>query len=320
MNIIHTTVNAVVLSFLLMFFTDGITSCRAPEVQAQIKENNYINGTGYDLSAPDEIIDMPDILHEISGITLIDQVSVACIQDEYGTVYIFDLVKKQIRREILFFNNGDYEGITRVGKKFFILRSDGILFEISDDGSSRIEPKIYQTGIPGKDIEGLCYDNKEGRLLINHKSDMGKSSGYKNRSLVYGFDLRSGTVSEKPAYNFDLFAITQFALDNDVISPKKDKNNSGKKKNKPKEAEPDIKLRPSAICIHPVTDKLFVVSAIENKLFIFNRNGTIENIEKLDKDIFNMPEGITFFQNGDMLISNEGQNKRATILKFNYNK
>ena len=149
---------------------------------------------------------------------------------------------------------------------------------------------------------------------------MGKNSGFKNRSLVYEFNLRSGAVSKKPAYNFDLFAITQFALDNDIISPRKDKKKSGKKKNKPKEAEPDIKLKPSAICIHPVTDKLFAVSAIENKLFIFNRNGTIEHIEKLNKDIFNMPEGITFFDNGDMLISNEGQNKRANILRFNFKK
>ncbi len=57
---------------------------------------------------------------------------------------------------------------------------------------------------------------------------------------------------------------------------------------------------------------------MENMLFIISSNGAIEHIEKLDKDIFNMPEGITFFDNGDMLISNEGQNKVATLLRFNY--
>jgi hypothetical protein len=47
-------------------------------------------------------------------------------------------------------------------------------------------------------------------------------------------------------------------------------------------------------------------------------NGTIEYIEKLNPDVFNMPEGIAFFGNGDMLISNEGRINPPTILRFNY--
>ena len=55
-------------------------------------------------------------------------------------------------------------------------------------------------------------------------------------------------------------------------------------------------------------------------LFVFDMNGTIEYMEKLNPDIFNQPEGITFLKNGDMLISNEGQNKNPTLLRFNYNR
>jgi hypothetical protein len=49
-------------------------------------------------------------------------------------------------------------------------------------------------------------------------------------------------------------------------------------------------------------------------------NGTIEYSEKLNPELFNMPEGITFFKNGDMLISNEGKDKYPTILRFNYDR
>ena len=81
---------------------------------------------------------------------------------------------------------------------------------------------------------------------------------------------------------------------------------------------PDLELRPSAIGIHPFTNKLFVLSGMEHILYVFNTNGNIEYIEKLDPGLFIQPEGITFLKNGDMLISNEGRNNRATILRFNY--
>jgi hypothetical protein len=47
-------------------------------------------------------------------------------------------------------------------------------------------------------------------------------------------------------------------------------------------------------------------------------NGTIDSMERLDKDLFAQPEGITFMENGDMLISNEGAKGIPTIVRFNY--
>ena len=85
------------------------------------------------------------------------------------------------------------------------------------------------------------------------------------------------------------------------------------------EKKPIIEFRPSAIGIHPLTNKLFVVSGMEKLLFVFDMSGNIEFIEKLDPDIFNQPEGITFLKNGDMLISNEDKkNNKPTIVRFNY--
>ena len=47
-------------------------------------------------------------------------------------------------------------------------------------------------------------------------------------------------------------------------------------------------------------------------------NGNLEHIEQLNPVIFNKPEGLSFYQNGDVLISNEGQAHQPTLLKFNY--
>ena len=55
-------------------------------------------------------------------------------------------------------------------------------------------------------------------------------------------------------------------------------------------------------------------------MFIFDREGRIMHIEKLNPVMFNKAEGIAFFENGDMLITNEGQSKLPTLLRFNYKK
>ena len=90
---------------------------------------------------------------------------------------------------------------------------------------------------------------------------------------------------------------------------------NGKKGDK---KEIDIEFRPSEIGINPVTNKLYVLSGMERLLFVFNMDGEIEYIEKLDQDLFPQPEGITFMKNGDMLISNDVKNNKPALLRFNY--
>jgi hypothetical protein len=269
--------------------------------------------TGYNLTAPDASFILPDVLHEISGLSNIDATSVACIQDEKGIVFIYDIVKKEIKDQFNFSIDGDYEGIARVDKTLYILRSDGTLFEISNPESKDFDLDYYDTGIPAKDNEGLCYDKDNNRLLIACKSKVGKGDENKDKRLIYAFDLKTKTISKEPVFDFDIKVILQFALNNKINLPtKKDKKDHS--------SEPVLKFRTSEICINPVTKKLFLLSADDHLLFIFNMKGKIEQIAKLNPEIFNQAEGLTFFENGDMLISNEGQDKKPTLLKFNYKK
>jgi len=256
---------------------------------------------GYGLARPDTILILPDILHEISGLTIIDDSTVACIQDEHGIVIIYDISKNEIKNQLNFGINGDYEDIARVGKTLFILRSDGVLFEISDFEIENFNLVFFETGIPAKDNEGLCYDKDNNRLLIACKS----------KRSIYSFDLSTKTLSAEPAFTFDVDALIKFAHKNNI----KLKTRKTKKDLFP---EPILKFRTSAICINPITKKLFLISAEDHLLFIFNIDGRIEHIEKLPHKIFIQPEGLTFTNNGDMLISNEGKDKSPTIVRFDY--
>jgi uncharacterized protein YjiK len=266
---------------------------------------------GYNLTSPDMFFILPDILREVSGVTYLGSNSFACIQDENGVLFIYNTLKSKLEKQFTFNIDGDYEGIARVDKTIYVLRSDGTLFEISDYESKDFRLDIFFTKIPSSDNEGLCYDPDNKRLLIACKGKTDKGSD--NRRVIYGFDLKSKTLSNDPVFNFDLKDIKQFALDNKINLPVS-------KKKKGKIIEPVIKFETSAICIHPLTKRLYLISASDRLLFIFNVNGTIEHIELLDPYIFNNSEGISFFENGDMLIANEGQGKSPTLLRFNFKK
>lgn len=269
--------------------------------------------TGYNFKDPEASVILPEILHEISGLTFVDSNTVACIQDENGILFLYDFVNFEIKEQFTFGPDGDYEGIARVADTIYVLRSDGMLFEIRDYGSKEPKSDSISTGIKAKNNEGLCYDEANQRLLIASKGKIGKGREYKNLRAVYNFELQTKTLATTLLYQIDLPAVKQYAIEKNVslaaISTKKKKKDEG----------PNIKFNTSAISIHPVTKQLFMLSADDKLLFILSPEGHMDHIESLDPKLFIKAEGITFLENGDLLISNEGEDKKPTLLQFDYN-
>jgi hypothetical protein len=265
----------------------------------------------FDLTSPDRVYLLPHDLREISGITRINDSTIACVQDERGTVFMYDINKNRAISHFDFAPAGDYEDIARVGKILYVMKSNEVLTRISDFNSADIKTETYPLGIPGKDIEGLCYDKKNNRLLVVPKVTPDEDSENKNNRYIYGFDLGTMKLIKGPAFSFDLKIIRKFCMENNLKVPMKSKK-------KGKKEEPDIEFRISAIGIHPLTNKLFLISGMEHLIFVFDMNSNIEYVEKLDPTLFPQPEGITFMENGDILISNEGRNGSATLVRFNH--
>lgn len=266
---------------------------------------------GYNLSAPDRVYILPKKLKEISGITEIDSSRIACIQDEREIVFLYDLNSGQINRKMDYGYKGDYEGITRVDSTLYILRSDGEITEIKNFETDKSVRSNFPSGIPWKDDEGICYDPTTNYLLITTKEIPRKGSDNRDKRFIYGFNLTSKKPLPEPVFTIELSAIDSFALANTIKVPMKDKK-------KGKSKDPDIRFLVSDLAIHPVTGKLFLLSSADKLLFVFNTKNEIEYIGKLKPDLFMQPEGITFMKNGDMYISNEGQKKSATLVRFNY--
>jgi uncharacterized protein YjiK len=289
-----------VIAFLM------VSSCKTGKYENQRIE-------GYDFKSPDVTLLMPDILHELSGITFIDSTTVACIQDEKGILFFYDITKNEICSQVKFYSKGDYEGIARIEDTIYVLRSDGLLYEIADIKADNVIVTPYITEIPSKNNEGLCYDNESKMLLLACKENSGKGNLSKDKRYIFGFNPISKRLTTEPVFTFDIGRLKKFAKTSNIDLPVK-------KLKKGQAAEPVLKFHASGIAIHPITNELFLLSAEDYLLFIFDRSGVVGQIISLDPALFNQAEGITFLENGDMLISNEGQGKGpATLLRFNYN-
>lgn len=267
-------------------------------------EYKPVTSLPYNISRPMAINELPNDLLEISGLTDLDNNTLACVQDEDGIIFIYDLKKEKVVREIKFGDDGDYEGITRAGNSLYVLRSDGKIYEIDDYRTDNFKVKSYDNDLPVKNSEGLGLDAAGNRLLIAGKTEA-KDGNYEGKKVVYGFDLSTKRVSAKPVLSFSEDAII-YAME------REGGKNIGKK------GKDDVSINPSAIAIHPQTDQIYVLSSKDHLLYIFNRANEVEGIYLLNKQDFAQPEGITFLENGDMFISNEGKKGAPTLLRFAY--
>lgn len=263
---------------------------------------------GYNFETPSKKYTLPSILTEVSGLVVNDSLTVVCVQDELGVLYDFSLKSGVIQQETEFAEPGDFEGITKVNDVFWVLRSDGVLYSVSSLKNDR-KIESYPTGIPADNNEGLCYDSKNNRLLIACKGKIGKGRELKDKRRIYAFDLATKRLSDEPIYDFDISEVIDYVKRLELDVPTKAKK---------KEDIPIIRFRISAIGIHPLTGDLYILSSADHMLMIYNAAGQLQQAILLPKEMYNKPEGISFFSNGDLLITNEGQDKHPTLFRLNY--
>lgn len=263
------------------------------------------NGKDNDGNKPDEKITLqikwflPPILHEVSGICWIDEQRIACVQDELGVIFIYNMLKAEIENKISFGGPGDYESITKSNDTYFVMRSDGRIYEIQTTSSNK--PSVKQYDLPFDrtlDFEGFFYDKTKKRLLITFK-EADPRTGAKTKG-IYAFDPVKKNMSNKAVYEID--------LSNKLVN-KKDKDDEKKDKDLYKN------FFPSDIAINPVTSDIYITDGINPSLLIIDKNGKMKSYFKLDKDDFPQPEGITFSPKGDLFLSSEGVKHSGIIVR-----
>ena len=264
----------------------------------------------FDFNHPVEVIKLPQKLHEISGITFYRKNELACVQDEKGIVFFYDIKKDKLRNTIPFAKDKDYEGIANVNDTLFVLCSNGEISEIdskNEDGYANTHSTFLSKN---NNCEGLCYDKRQHRLLVACKGIPKKGTASKGMKTVYGFDLKTREMDKIPVYKFDPDSVKKYIA-------KADEGGFFEKIFNKNSFEKRFLFEPSEICIDPMTDDVYVLSSVGKTILAITYEGKIKFAVHLDPELYKQPEGLTFSKDGSMYISDEGKGGKANLIKIN---
>ncbi|MCB0587839.1 MAG: SdiA-regulated domain-containing protein [Phaeodactylibacter sp.] len=284
----------------------GGTSMKNEEASGTVLRDSTKYYFDYDLKNAIQEVSLPGELREVSGLSLShDGAYLLAVNDEQGKVFFLDSNRGKVIREISFGEPGDYEGIEMVGHHIYIVRSDGVIFEVDYSGQADRKAKPHYTALTvDHDVEGLGYDKANHRLLVACKGKAGEGKAFEGKRAIYSFSLDSMQLSREPAFLLSgEMAVAKEAFReawwSDVL------------------AGPFV---PSAISVHPVTGHIYILSSKGKgrAILVMAPSGELLCIRELDKDPFNQPEGICFAPDGTMYISTEAKGKRGKgrIFKF----
>lgn len=253
----------------------------------------------YNLEQPSIVINLvSEDLKEISGLSPTDEPGIFCaIADERGEIMFIDgNGGGAIVRRVLFRDKGDFEGVEKVGKCLYAVKSNGDLFEIANWQKSRPKVTIYETLISKVDnVEGLCFDSLRNALLVVCKGE--PDSSYLRK--IYAFDLKTKQLGAVPVFTVDPLEINgKVPYDHD------DKAHF---------------FSPSGIAIHPFTGDVYVISSALKRLVVLDyQTGKLRFAIRLNKKLLPQPEGIAFDRAGNLYLSSEGKQGEGLLLRFEY--
>ncbi|MEM9664592.1 MAG: SdiA-regulated domain-containing protein [Bacteroidota bacterium] len=245
----------------------------------------------YLFDAPALWVELPKDLDEISGLDRVDDRTLVAVQDEDGIVYHLDAETGALLREVEFEDDGDYEGIAHVAGRLFVLRSDGRLYELSDVRADAPKVREHRTPLDDdQDTEGLVYDAQTHRLLIACKEEPGPGAPEPGVRTIHAYSLEIESMAAEPA----------FVLDRDRLRA------DGRA------------FKPSALALHPLTGRLYVLSSVRRALAVLEPDGQLYAVWDLPKSLLAQPEGLAFLSNGDLFVASEADGEKAVLARFAY--
>lgn len=248
----------------------------------------------YTLSDP-KIIRLPAELDEISGIVYYPRdTSVFAIIDEDGLLYKIPLKNPKSIRKWTFDKARDFEDLVLIDSTFYVLVSKGdiITLKFQGDSISAEKSDFSDVGKSTMEFESLLKLNDSTLLMICKECVQDD----KETVSSYTYHLSdSGTVYK----DYIRFNVNQLNARQNLKG----------------------KLKMSAATIHPITGDIYMISSIQNVLYITDSDGNYKASYELNPIIYKQPEGITFTPEGNMIISNEFAGEGfGELLLFKYNR
>jgi hypothetical protein len=242
---------------------------------------------GYNAADKNVVVLEKDLL-EISGISVTENNMLAAINDEDGKIFLVDPATGSYTVS-KFGKKRDYEDIVKLGAYFYVLESNGNIHRVPANDPETEEEIEYKRD-KRVEFESLYFDPSIGKLVLLTKEQREK----KKTIMAFTFDTASLVFSDDPYFVLKLEEIEKLMKDNSA------------------------QCKPSAASIQPVTKKLFILASVGKVILQCNLRGELEKVYDINPNQFPQPEGLCFASNGDMYVSNEGVNGKATLIRFPY--
>ncbi|MGI9079137.1 MAG: SdiA-regulated domain-containing protein [Gemmatimonadaceae bacterium] len=240
----------------------------------------------YDLSGdPSGRVELPGKLTEISGLAVSDDGRMFAHNDERSVISELDVNSGQIVKSFALGDpivRGDFEGLAIAGGRFYIVTSEGIIYETGEgtDGE-RVPFKRHITGLGTEcEIEGLAYDPASRTLLLACKE-------CRNGALCDWVTVFRWSIAKKAVARAATLRI-------------------------PFRVARDAGLRafnPSGIERDPKTGNYLIVSAQQRAIIELTATGKLVASVKLEKRWHRQSEGITILPDLTLVVSDEGRKK-----------
>jgi uncharacterized protein YjiK len=238
---------------------------------------------------------LPADLAEISGLALTPDGRLFTHNDETARITEIDYRQGTVAK--YFFAgekglHGDFEGLTYVNNRFYLLSSNGIIYEFAEGAQEEhVDCTVHDTRL-GKEceFEGLTYDPGTDAFVLACKN-VGNGSKKSEELVLYRYRPAAQGAGET----------TRIAIPQDEVV--------GRNKWK--------QLRPTDITVDPSTGNYVLVSAQEKALVTISPDGAVVEASPLGGQ-HPQAEGVAITSDSILIVSDESTNQAATITLYRW--
>jgi len=237
---------------------------------------------------------LPLGLAEISGMALTPDQRLLAHNDERGAVTEIDFRRGRVVKQFLLGKkpvHADFEGITVVGDRIFLLASNGDLYEFKEGAAgTRVDYTIHDTHL-GKEceFEGVAYDPAIGSLLMACKHVLIK--GLKDNVVIYRWRLEEA--------GGDRVSLLSVPLEQAVAA------NGWKEFN------------PSDITVDPTSGNYVIIASLQKGMLVLSPAGAVLQSRSIP-GTHDMAEGVAITRDSILIVSDESTRKPAVVTLYRW--
>lgn len=274
------------------------------------KATNFQKEDGYfDLANPSTVSSFPMGISSFSDVTMLDSTHLIGIEPINGTVLMLDLQNNSIASQLSLGSEFQFVDISRMDSTLILLDSKSKVHFLLPPYDSTSFVSMNETK-ENFISSGICFHESTKRLFL--LSEVQEKEEGQFSSFLYSFNLNKRQLREEPLFEINSLAIETFALNNNLPLPRNKVSFAG-------DTTEGLSFNPSALAIHPKTNEIYVLSSEDRSLVVYNQFGEVVNFTMLDPKVFSKPTGMTFQDNGDLLIT-VSDLMRPSIVRLKWNK